>query len=89
MFLPHMLPLAAPDVPAFSPSSACLAFGAGPAPIIRRRLDVDRLGVTLVAATSDAALHHRANVSGNQIRAEDGVGGAARWIEHTVSAARL
>jgi sterol 3beta-glucosyltransferase len=63
--------------------------GAGPAPIMRRRLDADHLGAALVAATSDPALHHRANAFGNQIRAEDGVGDAVRRIEHTVSAARI
>ena len=62
-----------------------LELGAGPAPITRRRLDADRLAAALVAATSDPTLRRRAAALGNQIRAEDGVGDAVRWIEDTAS----
>jgi len=59
--------------------------GAGPAPITRRRLTVERLAAALVAATSDPALRGRAAALGERIRAEDGIGDAMRWIEHTVT----
>lgn len=59
--------------------------GAGPAPITRRRLTVERLAAAIVEATADPALRGRAAALGERIREEDGVGDAVRWIEHTVT----
>ena len=61
--------------------------GAGPPPITRRRLTTARLTAALVATTSDPAIGRRAAELGDQIRAEDGVGDAVRWIERTASGA--
>lgn len=62
--------------------------GAGPTPIPRRRLDAGRLATALVEATSDPSLRRRASELGAQIRAEDGVGDAVRWLERTVAGGR-
>jgi sterol 3beta-glucosyltransferase len=56
------------------------ALGAGPEPIPRRRLTVERLAEAIRIATGDAAMRRRAAELGQQIRAEDGVGRAVAII---------
>jgi UDP:flavonoid glycosyltransferase YjiC (YdhE family) len=50
--------------------------GVGPRPIPRRRMSALRLANALCAATLDPEMRRRASELGEQIRAEDGVGGA-------------
>jgi len=50
--------------------------GAGPPPIMRKHLAVERLAGALSAATSDIGIRARAAEIGARIRAEDGVGTA-------------
>jgi sterol 3beta-glucosyltransferase len=52
------------------------ALGAGPRPIPRRRLTIDRLAAAIEAATIDGAIRRRAGVLGERLRAEDGVANA-------------
>ena len=52
--------------------------GAGPRPIPRKRLTVDRLARAITEATTNDAMHRRAAHLGALIRAEDGVGEAVR-----------
>jgi sterol 3beta-glucosyltransferase len=47
--------------------------GAGPAPLPRRALTVDRLATAIQAAVTDPAMRARAAVLGHRIQAEDGV----------------
>lgn len=55
--------------------------GAGPRPIPRRRLTVERLEKAMREATGSPAMAETAARIGAQIRAEDGVGRAVRLIE--------
>jgi sterol 3beta-glucosyltransferase len=57
------------------------ALGAGPRPILRRRLTVERLAKALSRAVEDKAMRARAAAIGWQIRAEDGVGAAVEVID--------
>jgi len=54
--------------------------GAGPKPILVKHLSVERLVNAIVGAESDA-VRKQAQVVGQKIRSEDGVGEAIRWIE--------
>ena len=56
------------------------ALGVSPPPIPHRRLNVERLARALQQLTADATLRHRAEDIGEQIRAEDGVNVAVRFL---------
>jgi sterol 3beta-glucosyltransferase len=55
--------------------------GAGPPPILRRRLTAERLAAAIDRALTDADMRRRAAALGRQIRAEDGVAAAIGVIE--------
>ncbi|MBX3066829.1 MAG: glycosyltransferase family 1 protein [Anaerolineae bacterium] len=57
------------------------ALGVGPAPIPRKKLTTAGL-VTAIRATDDPQMQQKAAALGQQIRAEDGVATAIKWIEH-------
>lgn len=57
------------------------ALGAGPAPLLVKKLDAVSLTAALRMALDDESLRCRAAEVGERIRAEDGVGEAVRWIE--------
>jgi len=57
------------------------ALGAGPAPILRKRLTVERLAAAIEQAVNDIGMRQRAADLGTAIRAEDGVGCAVAAIE--------
>jgi hypothetical protein len=57
------------------------ALGAGPPPILRRRLDARRLECAITRAVGDAEMRRRAAAIGVRIRAEDGVTTAVRVLE--------
>ena len=56
------------------------ALGAGPAPILQRRLNVDALAAALRAAATDAGMRERAAALGARVRAERGVEQAVEVI---------
>jgi sterol 3beta-glucosyltransferase len=56
--------------------------GAGPDPIPRRTLTVDRLAAAIHRAVSDPALRARAAALGRRIQAEDGVTRAVQAVQH-------
>jgi sterol 3beta-glucosyltransferase len=60
------------------------AVGAGPKPILVKHLSVERLVNAIVEAESDLT-RRRAQVVGQEIRGEDGVENAIRWIESYVN----
>jgi UDP:flavonoid glycosyltransferase YjiC (YdhE family) len=57
------------------------ALGAGPAPIPRQMLTVDRLAAAIHTAVSDPAMPVRAAALGRRIHAEDGVSRAVQVIQ--------
>jgi len=60
------------------------ALGAGPQPILRKKLTVDRLAAAMTTAVTDTAMRRRAAVIGEHIRAENGVANAVAWIHQTL-----
>ena len=56
--------------------------GAGPAPIPKKRLTLERLADAIRAATSDEVIRGRASALGERIRAEDGVRQAVEVLQH-------
>ena len=60
------------------------ALGAGPAPILRKRLTADRLAQAICVAVTDESIRKRAAELGETIRAEDGVVNAVRVINQTL-----
>ena len=64
------------------------ALGAGPAPIPRRTLTVDRLATAIHAAVSDPAMRARAAALGRRIQAEDGVSPAVQAVQHHLALAQ-
>jgi sterol 3beta-glucosyltransferase len=56
--------------------------GAGPAPIPKKRLTLERLADAICAATSDEVIRGRASALGERIRAEDGVTQAVEVLYH-------
>jgi len=60
------------------------ALGAGPAPIPRKRLTVDRLAYAISVAVTDESIRKRAAELGETIRAEDGVVNAVGIINQTL-----
>jgi UDP:flavonoid glycosyltransferase YjiC (YdhE family) len=60
------------------------ALGAGPAPILRKRLTADRLAHAICVAVTDESIRKRAAELGETIRAEDGVGNAVRIFNQAV-----
>ena len=58
------------------------ALGAGPAPIPRQMLTVDRLAAAIHTAVSDPAMRVRAAALGRRIQAEDGVSRAVQAVQH-------
>jgi sterol 3beta-glucosyltransferase len=60
------------------------ALGAGPQPILRKKLTVDRLAAAMTTAVTDTAMRRRAAVIGERIRAENGVANAVAWIHQTL-----
>jgi UDP:flavonoid glycosyltransferase YjiC (YdhE family) len=60
--------------------------GAGPRPIPRRKLTVERLAKAIRAAMSDRAMREQAAWLGERIRAEDGVGRAIEIIRRYLPA---
>lgn len=54
--------------------------GVGPQSLPQKKLTVEKLAAAIRTATTDAALRQRAEALGAQLRAEDGVGNAVRWI---------
>jgi len=59
--------------------------GAGPEPIARKKLSVERLTQAISAATTDRKIMERASAIGSQIRAEDGVGRAVEVIRKYIN----
>jgi sterol 3beta-glucosyltransferase len=57
------------------------ALGAGPAPISRQTLTVDRLAAAIHTAVSDPTMRARAAALGRRIQAEDGVSRAVQAIQ--------
>ncbi len=57
------------------------ALGAGPAPLLKKRLTAPQLVAAISAATTDVAMRRRAEALGARLRAEDGVGVAVRFVE--------
>lgn len=55
--------------------------GAGPAPIPRKKLTVEKLSRAIDIAVTDQDMQRRANRLGERIRAEDGIGRAVAVIE--------
>jgi len=55
--------------------------GAGPKPIPRKELTIERLAAALMEATQDSLIQATARVIGEQIRAEKGIDEAVRLIE--------
>jgi UDP:flavonoid glycosyltransferase YjiC (YdhE family) len=60
------------------------ALGAGPAPILRKRLTASRLAHAIHVAVTDESIRKRAAELGEKIRAEDGVGQAIRVFNQTI-----
>jgi UDP:flavonoid glycosyltransferase YjiC (YdhE family) len=58
--------------------------GVGPAPILRKRLSVERLAESIEIATSDDDMKVRARMLGETIRKEDGVTRAVEIIESLI-----
>jgi UDP:flavonoid glycosyltransferase YjiC (YdhE family) len=58
--------------------------GAGPSPILRKRLSVDSLANAVSAAVSSSEMRQRAQALGERIRAEDGVASAVAKIERAL-----
>lgn len=58
------------------------ALGAGPEPIPRSQLSVERLASAITAAVSDKSMHRRAAELGERIKAEDGVAKAVEAIDY-------
>ena len=58
------------------------ALGAGPVPIPQKKLTVDKLALALEEAVSDVSIRQRAELVGQEIRNEDGIGTAVRILEH-------
>ena len=65
-------------------ASLVAARGLGPAPVPRRRLTAERLAHAITAAL-DPAIVARARSVGERLRAEDGTGVGANWIEALAS----
>lgn len=61
------------------------ALGAGPKPIARRKLTVERLAEAISAAVSAPDMARQAERLGQDIRSEDGVANAVRFIEEGVT----
>ena len=59
--------------------------GAGPEPIARKKLSVERLTQAISAATTDRKIIERASAIGAQIRAEDGIGRAVEVIRKYIN----
>jgi sterol 3beta-glucosyltransferase len=57
------------------------ALGAGPEPILQKRLTAETLAGAIHEAVSSASIRQRAAALGETLRAEDGVGTAVRFIE--------
>lgn len=55
--------------------------GVGVAPIPQKNLNVEKLTSALRQITQDLSMRQKAEALGQQLRAEDGVGNAVRWIE--------
>jgi sterol 3beta-glucosyltransferase len=62
--------------------------GAGPAPIPRRTLSVDRLAAAIHTAVSDPALRARAAALGRRVQAEDGVSRAVQVVQQHLTLAQ-
>ena len=60
------------------------ALGVSPPPIPHRRLSADRLAAALQGMVADGAMRARAAALGEQIRAEDGVGEAVRYLSRAL-----
>jgi sterol 3beta-glucosyltransferase len=60
--------------------------GAGPKPIPRKRLSVERLAAAISAATSDPGMRRRAAALGVGVRAEDGLAQAVAVFDRYMSA---
>lgn len=60
--------------------------GVGPEPIPYKKLTVDKLTAAITAALNDEAMRGRAEVMGQAIRAEDGIGNAIWMIEQEMAA---
>lgn len=74
IIVPHMA-----DQPFWGARIADL--GAGPQPIPRNKLTVEKLARAIQQATSDHGMQVRASELGAKIRSEDGIGAAVRVIE--------
>ncbi len=59
--------------------------GVGPKPIPRKLLSVERLAAAITTAVTDKEMQKRARILGKRIQAEDGVGHAVEFINHSLS----
>ncbi len=60
------------------------ALGVSPPPIPHKRLNVERLAQALQQLMTDSTMRRRAEVLAGQVRAEDGVNRAVRFLIHTL-----
>ncbi len=63
--------------------------GAGAAPIPQKQLTAENLAAAIREVTSDPTIHRKAEVLGEQIRQEDGIGIAVNLIEKSRAAQRI
>ena len=66
-----------------------MKLGVGPRFIPQKQLSVASLAYALHVAVTNVPMQQRAAVLGEQIRAEDGVGNAVRYIERTLETSSL
>jgi UDP:flavonoid glycosyltransferase YjiC (YdhE family) len=61
------------------------ALGAGPPPLVRRKLTVDSIAAAIIGATSTENIRANAEAVGRKIRSENGVGVAVDFIARRVA----
>lgn len=57
------------------------SMGLGPAPIPQKKLTAEGLAAAITSAVTDTAMRQRARLTGEAIRAEDGVGSAVKLVQ--------
>ena len=57
------------------------SMGLGPAPLSQKKLTAESLAAAIVTAVTDPAMRERARLTGEAIRAEDGVGNAVKLVQ--------
>jgi len=57
------------------------SMGLGPAPLPQKKLTAERLAAAITTAVTDSGMRERARLTGEAIRAEDGVGSAVKLVQ--------